>query len=118
MPEAEPRSVVSLGGRFGYEDQGQTPNTQLTVFDCGDVRLFCEQRGLITRETVKVTVDFHTTEGVVRDPSALVMTTASPPSITATTEFVVPRSMPMIFFLLMWWLPPLAPRPRRTADRV
>ena len=67
MPEAAPRSVVSLGGRFGYKDQGQTPNTQLTVFDCGDVRLFCEQRGLVTRETVKVTVDFHTTEAVVRE---------------------------------------------------
>ncbi|MFO7637058.1 MAG: hypothetical protein R6W96_07100 [Clostridia bacterium] len=56
---AAPKSVVSLGGRFGYEDQGQTPNTQLTVFDCGDVKLFCEQRGLVTREAVKVTVDFH-----------------------------------------------------------
>ena len=37
-----------------------------------------------------------TTDGVVRPPSALVMTCGSPPSITATTEFVVPRSMPMI----------------------
>src|SRR5574341_1389991 len=38
-----------------------------------------------------------TTEGVVRPPSELGMTTGSPPSITATTELVVPRSMPMIF---------------------
>src|SRR3954454_5185979 len=37
-----------------------------------------------------------TTDGVVRPPSALGMTTGSPPSITATTELVVPRSMPMI----------------------
>src|SRR5918994_43867 len=37
-----------------------------------------------------------TTEGVVRPPSALGITTGSPPSITATTELVVPRSMPMI----------------------
>jgi hypothetical protein len=37
-----------------------------------------------------------TTEGVVRPPSALGMTTGSPPSMTATTELVVPRSMPMI----------------------
>src|SRR5688572_20368618 len=37
-----------------------------------------------------------TTDGVVRPPSALVMTWGSPPSMTATTEFVVPRSMPMI----------------------
>src|SRR3989442_1113667 len=38
-----------------------------------------------------------TTDGVTRPPSALGMTTGSPPSITATTELVVPRSMPMIF---------------------
>src|ERR1041385_7559259 len=38
-----------------------------------------------------------TTDGVTRPPSALGMTTGSPPSITATTEFVVPRSIPMIF---------------------
>src|SRR5918996_4891339 len=35
-----------------------------------------------------------TTEGVVREPSALGMTTGSPASRTATTELVVPRSMP------------------------
>ena len=33
----------------------------------------------------------------MRPPSSFVMTTGWPPSITATTEFVVPRSMPMIF---------------------
>ena len=35
-----------------------------------------------------------TTDGVVRDPSALAMTVGSPPSSTATTELVVPRSIP------------------------
>src|SRR5690606_3898472 len=35
-----------------------------------------------------------TIEGVVRRPSALAMTFGSPPSRTATTEFVVPRSIP------------------------
>src|SRR5512143_3419116 len=38
-----------------------------------------------------------TTEGAVRPPSAVGMTTGSPPSMTATTELVVPRSIPMIF---------------------
>src|SRR4051812_7393160 len=37
-----------------------------------------------------------TTEGTVRPPSADGMTVGSPPSITATTELVVPRSIPMI----------------------
>ena len=40
-----------------------------------------------------------TTEGVVRLPSALGMTTGSPASMTATHEFVVPRSMPMILLI-------------------
>ncbi len=38
-----------------------------------------------------------TTEGVVRLPSLLGMTTGSPASSTETTEFVVPRSMPTAF---------------------
>ena len=37
-----------------------------------------------------------TMEGVVRCPSEFWMTLGSLPSITATQEFVVPRSMPMI----------------------
>ena len=41
-----------------------------------------------------------TTDGVVRPPSAFGMTRGSPPSITATQEFVVPRSMPITF--AMW----------------
>src|SRR6266446_2778380 len=36
-----------------------------------------------------------TTAGVVREPSAFSITLAVPPSMTATHEFVVPRSIPM-----------------------
>src|SRR5215510_12420145 len=46
-----------------------------------------------------------TTEGVKRLPSLLIITVGFPPSITATTEFVVPRSMPTAFaipYLTMW----------------
>ena len=49
-----------------------------------------------------------TMEGVVRAPSWLGMTWGTPPSITATQEFVVPRSMPIIFPTSN-----LAPFPRR-----
>src|SRR5262249_43356938 len=42
-----PKSVVSLGGRFGYEDQGQTPNTQIAIFDYGETQLIFEVRGLV-----------------------------------------------------------------------
>src|SRR5262252_5305251 len=40
-----------------------------------------------------------TTDGVSRLPSGLVITTGSPPSMTATTELVVPRSIPMILLI-------------------
>jgi hypothetical protein len=42
-----------------------------------------------------------TTDGVVLEPSALVMTIASPPSITLTQELVVPKSIPMIFAIFV-----------------
>ncbi|MFN4258596.1 MAG: Gfo/Idh/MocA family protein [Gemmataceae bacterium] len=47
-----PKSVISLGGRFGYQDQGETPNTQIAIFDYGDTQLTFEVRGLKTG-------DFH-----------------------------------------------------------
>lgn len=40
-----PKSVFSLGGRFGYEDQGQTANTQISIMDYGDTKLIFEVRG-------------------------------------------------------------------------
>ena len=43
-----PTKVWSLGGRFGYEDQGQTPNTQMAVMEFGDVLLVFEVRGLVS----------------------------------------------------------------------
>src|SRR5262249_5517164 len=46
-----------------------------------------------------------TTDGVVRLPSALGITTGSRPSITATTEFVVPRSIPMILLIFHSYKP-------------
>src|SRR5262245_15018960 len=53
-----------------------------------------------------------TTLGVRRFPSWLGMTLASLPSMTATTEFVVPRSMPMIFSSAMALPPFRTSRPR------
>jgi predicted dehydrogenase len=43
-----PKTVLSLGGRFGYRDQGQTANTQISVMDFGDAQLIFEVRGLKT----------------------------------------------------------------------
>jgi len=39
-------SVVSIGGRLGYEDVGETPNTQLTVHRYGPTTILQEVRGL------------------------------------------------------------------------
>jgi predicted dehydrogenase len=43
------KSVVSVGGRFGYVDDGQTANTQICVFDYGDCELIFEVRGWPSR---------------------------------------------------------------------
>jgi len=45
-----PKSVVSVGGRFGYVDDGETANTQLALFDYGDSHLIFEVRGLDTKD--------------------------------------------------------------------
>lgn len=42
------RAVLSYGGRFGYEDAGETANTQVVVHDYGDKSLVFEVRGLKT----------------------------------------------------------------------
>ncbi|MDZ4821056.1 MAG: Gfo/Idh/MocA family oxidoreductase [Planctomycetota bacterium] len=41
-----PTKVTSWGGRFGYKDQAETANTQVTVMEFGDVQLIFEVRGL------------------------------------------------------------------------
>jgi predicted dehydrogenase len=38
--------VLSVGGRFGYIDDGETPNTQFAIHDYGDALLIFEVRGL------------------------------------------------------------------------
>jgi len=69
-----PKSVWSLGGRFipgekDLQDQGQTPNMQMAVFDYGDTLLLFEVRGLVGKKGApgrKVTNEFYTSEGVIR----------------------------------------------------
>lgn len=45
-PDQCPPSVICIGGRFGYEDDGQTPNTQIAFFDFKPVPMIFEVRGL------------------------------------------------------------------------
>jgi predicted dehydrogenase len=44
-----PTSAVGLGGRFGYQDDGNTPNSLLTLATYGDAKLLFEVRGLETK---------------------------------------------------------------------
>lgn len=43
-----PNSVMTVGGRFGYVDDGTTPNTEISFYDYGDVQMVFEVRGLPT----------------------------------------------------------------------
>ena len=47
-----PKRVMSLGGRFGYDDDGETPNTHLAFFDYEPAPLIIEMRNLPTRTGV------------------------------------------------------------------
>jgi predicted dehydrogenase len=38
--------IMSVGGRLGYDDDGETANTQFCLYDYGDVLLIFETRGL------------------------------------------------------------------------
>ncbi len=62
-----PRSVVAVGGRFGYLDQGQTANTQIAVFDYGPTKLIFEVRGLPTGSYRGQSIGnvFHLEEGII-----------------------------------------------------
>ncbi len=44
--KAMPKHVICLGGRFGYDDDGQTPNSQLMFYDYQPAPILFEIRGL------------------------------------------------------------------------
>ena len=62
-----PRHIVASGGRYGYNDDGETPNTQIAAFKYDDCMLEFEVRGLPTNPEsgVKVGNLFYGTDGVL-----------------------------------------------------
>jgi len=66
-----PTKVVSVGGRLGYEDQAETPNTMVAWMDYGDQQLIFEVRGLRTEKykDAGVGVIFHCENGYMVNPS-------------------------------------------------
>jgi predicted dehydrogenase len=66
------RAVLSYGGRLGYSDAGQTPNTQVVVFDFGDKTIVSETRGLKTEPFhpgFRGGWIFHGAEGIIAGTS-------------------------------------------------
>jgi predicted dehydrogenase len=45
-----PSRVMSIGGRFGYDDDGETPNTQIAFYDYRPAPIIYEVRGLPTKK--------------------------------------------------------------------
>jgi predicted dehydrogenase len=62
-----PKAVLASGGRFGYTDDGQTPNTLHVSYEFDDCELQFEVRGLYTNDELKVKIGdiFYGTEGVL-----------------------------------------------------
>jgi hypothetical protein len=48
-----PKSVMSFGGRFGYDDDAETPNTQIAVLNYEKAPLIFEVRGLPMKAGMK-----------------------------------------------------------------
>lgn len=67
MPgQAFPRRVLSLGGRFTYDDAAQTPNTQFTLLDYPGLPIVIENRNLSMEKDAVVMDQFRRTrEGIV-----------------------------------------------------
>ena len=66
------RSVLSYGGRLGYVDAADTPNTQVVIHDYGEKTLVQETRGLKTepfRQDMTVGSIFYGSEGIIAGTS-------------------------------------------------
>ncbi len=48
--DALPASVISMGGRYQFDDAGETPNTQLTILDYSPAPIIIENRNLPSKK--------------------------------------------------------------------
>lgn len=89
-------SVLSIGGRVGYQDAGETPNTQMVVHTFGNQTVIQEVRGL---KTDPFSVQFkaghiiHGSEGFIAegslfDPEGNLVTTFKGPSVNHFGNFI------------------------------
>ena len=56
-----PDRVITFGGRYGYEDDGQTPNTSVTLFDYKKAPILFEVRGFSRSKDDPIMDSFMTT---------------------------------------------------------
>jgi predicted dehydrogenase len=66
------RAVISYGGRLGYTDAAETPNTQVVIYDFGGKTIVAETRGLKTEPfnpNFKSGWIFTGTDGIIADNS-------------------------------------------------
>ena len=66
------RAVISYGGRVGYTDAAETPNTQVVIYDFGQKTIVAETRGLKTEPynpQFKSGWIFTGSEGIIADTS-------------------------------------------------
>ena len=54
-----PQRVMSFGGRFGYDDDGETPNTLVTILDYKPVPIIFEVRGLPKQSDIEAMDNYH-----------------------------------------------------------
>ncbi|MEO8494357.1 MAG: Gfo/Idh/MocA family oxidoreductase [Planctomycetota bacterium] len=90
------QSVLSIGGRMGYEDAGETPNTQIVAHDFGKVTVVQEVRGLKSDPYSKqfgAGWIIHGTEGFIAeqslfDPDGKLVQTFEGPSENHFANFI------------------------------
>jgi predicted dehydrogenase len=75
-----PKVVSSFGGRLGYDDDGNTANTQVCLYDYGDKQMIFEVRGLQTGayRSAHVGVVFHGERGYLVSASYTKLTAYHP----------------------------------------
>jgi len=52
-----PKTVMSFGGRYGYVDDGETPNTQVAVYDYDGIPVIFDSRGLSKKLGIETSMD-------------------------------------------------------------
>jgi len=89
-------SVLSIGGRLGYEDAGETPNTQMVVHTFGSQTIIQEVRGLKSdpfSDQFKAGHIIHGSEGFIAegslfDPEGKLVQTFEQPSQNHFANFI------------------------------